>query len=143
LKHRKLHKFFAGTLLVVYSAVIFQEGVVEGIHLVSHASEIFSNNFAFHQHGNGKYHFHHHGFMDTVRSLLHHDGQQEQSESELPVPQYQIKLHLPVTVSSGLHHDFGIDFHYFIHNEYVPGRTPEVLKPPPQELMPVFLCLRH
>lgn len=132
MKHNRLHKFFAGILLLVYSAVIFQEGVVEGLHLVSHATEIFSDNFAFHQHGNGKFHFHHHGFMNTVKSLLDHDDQQERPESEFPVPQQQVKLHLPVTLSSGLQHVCGLDFQYFILDEYIPGRTPEVLTPPPK-----------
>jgi hypothetical protein len=116
----------------VYTAVIFQEGVVEGIHLLSHAAEIFSNNLAFHNHGNGKIHFHHHGFMDAVNALLHHDGQQERPESEFPVTQQQVKLHLPVTLSSGVQHVYGLEFHFFVHDEYVPGRTPEVLTPPPK-----------
>ena len=132
MKHRRLHKFFSGTLLVVYSAVIFQEGVVEGIHLLSHVTEIFSNKFAFHHHGDGKIHFHHHGFMDTVNALLHHDGQQEQPDSELPVPPQQVKLHLFVSVFFDLHPIYAFSFHYFHHNENIPDRMPEVLTPPPR-----------
>ena len=132
MKHRRLHKFFAGTLLVVYSAVIFQEGVVEGLHIISHASEIFTNNFSFHHHGDGKIHFHHHGLMDTVKTLLHHDGTTEQNDTELPVPLQQLKLHLHVTISSGLRHTIGDDFHYFIYDHNVHGISPEVLTPPPK-----------
>jgi hypothetical protein len=119
-------------LLVVYSAVIFQEGVVEGLHLLSHATEIFSNNFAFHHHGNGKIHFHHHGFMDTVNALLHHDDQQERPSTELPISQQEVKLHLLVSASFDLHPIYGLGFHYFHHNENVRGRIPEVLTPPPR-----------
>lgn len=132
MKQRRLHKFFAGILLVVYSAVIFQEGVVEGIHLLSHATEIFSDNFAFHHHDDGKIHFHHHGFMDTLNALLHHDSKEERPATEHPVVQQDVKLHLMVSASFDMQHICGFGIHYFHHNENARSRIPEVLTPPPK-----------
>lgn len=124
--------------MVVYSSVIFQEGVVEVIHIISHASEIFSNNFAFHQHGNGKFHVHHHGFMNTVKSLLQHDQQQEHDDAEIPVPQQPVKLHLPAFLSSSWSYGPEIDLSYFIFNLEMEGRLPDVLTPPPERLLYSF-----
>ncbi len=90
-----LHSAFSYSLLIIYSMVIFQQGVIEGIHFLSHATEIVSNNYSFHSHGNGHFHFHHHGFMETVKSILEQNNAQDHNQDQVPFQQQQIKLHLP------------------------------------------------
>jgi hypothetical protein len=87
---------FSHALLCIYTLVIFQHGVIDGIHFLSHATEILSDNYAFHSHGKGSFHVHHHDFMDTVKTILHQDEKSNhQKEDQLPGQQKEINLHLP------------------------------------------------
>jgi hypothetical protein len=87
---------FSHVLLFVYTLVIFQHGVIDGMHFLSHASDILSSNYAFHSHGQGNFHVHHHDFIDTVKTILHQDEKSNhQKEDQLPGPQKEINLHLP------------------------------------------------
>jgi hypothetical protein len=87
---------FSHVLLFVYTLVIFQHGVIDGMHFLSHASDILSSNYAFHSHGQGNFHVHHHDFIDTVKTILHQDEQSDhQNEDQLPGQQNEINLHLP------------------------------------------------
>ena len=77
--------------------MIFQDGIFQGGHFLSHASEIFSKQFSFHQHGNGQYHVHHHhGFLESVREVLKSEGDQkdEPDHQNLPENQKLFNLHL-------------------------------------------------
>ncbi len=92
----QVYRVFSFVLLWTYAIVILQQGLIDGIHFLSHTSEILSDNFSFHSHGSGKFHLHHHGFMETVEKILHHDDHQDnQGHDQIPFQQQQIKLHLP------------------------------------------------
>ena len=77
--------------------MIFQDGLFQGGHFLSHATEIFSKQFSFHQHGNGKYHVHHHhGFLESVKSVLSSGENQKDRHDQQNLPENQklFKLHL-------------------------------------------------
>ena len=91
-----LQRAFSHGLLFIYFLVIFQHGVVDSIHFLSHATDILSSKYAFHSHGKGSFHVHHHDFMDTVKTILYQDEQTDhQNEEQLPGQQKEINLHLP------------------------------------------------
>jgi len=91
-------KIFSYCLLFVYAVVILQDEVSFGIHMISHASEVFSNQFSFHQHGNGNFHVHHHhGVLDTFKSVFQHQVDQpiQQKNQQWPEMEIHAKFHLP------------------------------------------------
>lgn len=91
-----IHKAFSHALLFVYFLVIFQHGVIDGIHFVSHATDILSSNYAFHSHAKGSFHVHHHDFIDTVKTIFYQDEHNDhQNEDQLPGQQKEVNLHLP------------------------------------------------
>lgn len=91
-----VHRIFSHALLFIYTLVIFQHGLIDGIHFLSHASDILSSNYAFHSHGKGSFHVHHHDFIHTVKTILRLDEQSDhQNKDQMPVEQKEINLHLP------------------------------------------------
>ena len=129
-----LIRIFSFVLLQVYSLVLFQEGIMNGIHFISHTTEIISNQFSFHQHGNGKFHIHQHGVLDAVESILDHTTNQtnQHGDEQLPPVENQVKYHLPgekdSTVVAIAH---SISIFSFLSDFYISHQT-EVLKPPPK-----------
>ena len=115
--------------------MIFQEGLFQGGHFLSHATEIFSKQFSFHQHGNGKYHVHHHhGFLKSVREVLNSEGDQkdEPDHQNLPENQKLFNLHL---VENLLHLEDQMGRSIALHSDYsvkLKSSFLEVLTPPPK-----------
>jgi hypothetical protein len=112
--------------------VIFQEGVIQGIHFFSHATEIFSDKFSFHQHSNGKFHMHHHGFMEVMGAIIHHDDDRNAGHEETSVQQQQTKLHLPGDVFIDFLPIGALSMQYCTNNQKLWKRSPDVLTPPPK-----------
>jgi hypothetical protein len=78
---------FSHALLFIYTLVIFQYGAIDGMHFLSHASDILSSNYAFHSHGKGSFHVHHHDFIDTLKQSYNRmNSQITQNEDQLPGP---------------------------------------------------------
>lgn len=91
-----IHRVFSYTLVVVYSLVIFQQGFIHGIHFLSHATEILSDGYSFHNHGNGSFHVHHHDIMEIAQAILQQNQNQlPDDEEKIPLQQQEFKLHVP------------------------------------------------
>jgi hypothetical protein len=128
-----IHRAFSHALLLVYSMVIFQHGVIDGIHFLSHATDILSSKYSFHSHGQGSFHVHHHDFIDTVKTILYQDEHEDhQNEDQLPGQQKEVNLHLPVYFSTELN----ILPEQSAHSEWLLVRlipiSLDVLTPPPK-----------
>ena len=115
--------------------MIFQEGLIHGVHLLSHVTEIFSNQFVFHQHGNGKMHVHHqHDFIEKVKSIIDFEERDSSTNHERNFHgQSQFKFHLLWEIHNifdqvklpSLHHIFII--------QKITSLSLDVLIPPPKQ----------
>ena len=130
-----ISKIFSYWLLIVYAAVIFQDEVIQGVHIMSHATEILSNQFSFHQHGNGNFHVHHsHGLLDTFQTILQHEKENQNTQKDQQVPEFdfQVKFHLP-ELSLMLSHPFDIhSIDFFTTTNMLCTQLSDVLTPPPK-----------
>ena len=130
-----LKKVFSVCLLSIYSIVIFQEGIFQGGHFLSHATEIFSKQFSFHQHGNGKYHMHHHhGILESLQSILDSGEDQKDTKDQQNLPENQklFKLHL---FENLLHLEDPVSRSIIRHLTYsvqLKSNCLEILTPPPK-----------
>ena len=102
---RSIKRVLSLCILLVYLASIFSDGLLNGIHLLSHASEILTDSFSVHKHGNGAYHVHHrHNILEVVDQLLNNTEEHTGSdESQNMVSSDQFKFHLPVECESDLY----------------------------------------
>ncbi len=128
-------KVFSVSILLIYSVVIFQDGLFQGGHFLSHATEIFSKQFSFHQHGTGKYHIHHHhGFLESVKALLSsgEDQKDRHDQQNMPENQKLFKIHLAENL---LELEYLIGRSTVLHANYLvmlKSNYLEVLTPPPK-----------
>ena len=112
--------------------VICREGILNGIHFLSHASEILSNNFEIHSHGHGHFHVHHHDFMDSIKSIFDRENTKSNNHDKAHISiTHHAKYHLPVV--------FLINFSFSVENLDRKGFSKElnsifldVLTPPPR-----------
>ena len=87
-------RLVSSVLLLIYFTMIFQNAFLDGLHLVSHTSDLLTNQFKFHHHGNGKYHVHHaHDALELLQNVFSRETENE-SNNEQAQLQFQFKLHL-------------------------------------------------
>jgi hypothetical protein len=133
-----VHRFFSHALLFIYTLVIFQYGAIGGMHFLSHATDIISDNYAFHSHGKGSFHVHHHDFIDTFKTILQQDEQSEpQNEDQLPGQQQEINLHLPEFFNAQLNVLPGKSTQSGSYCIRLIPISQDVLTPPPKASLPL------
>lgn len=115
--------------------MIFQDGLFQGGHFLSHATEIFSKQFSYHQHGKGKFHVHHHhGFLESVQTVLNSGEDQKDTHNQQNLPENQklFNLHL---FEQSLNLEDQIGRSIALHSNYskvLKLNYLEVLTPPPK-----------
>jgi hypothetical protein len=132
------NRFFSVVLLVVYSGVIFHEGVFSGWHIISHIPEVMVSQFTFHSHDEGHVHMHHHNLLQVLISAMHdtdepeHSGPVSNGESKDWLKVHEISEHANLTKMRY------IDFKIFLYKMFAhPEDFREIVTPPP-EFSPSF-----
>lgn len=128
-----LQRFFSYVLLFIYSTAIVQDGVEEGMHTLAHATEIFSQQFSFHQHGHGHFHVHHqHGFIDTFRQILNHSDEMPDSKNNQVLVKEDAKWHIGSSIDLIVHQKPTLKAVFSEYPFGISSLAKEVVLPPPK-----------